>query len=136
VTLAIACFTLVVLGTIALLLPSAGGADLRVADRIGMFCFGVVVASVLVKQALVHATATAEGLHVVNLLRHRHLAWGEILAVTLRRGDPWVTLDLSDGDTIAVMGIQASDGAAAPAAARELAALVRAYSESREPPAH
>lgn len=129
-TLGIALATLLVLGTISALLPSAGNADLRLPDRIGMFCFGVLVASVLVKQALVHATATKDGLHVVNLLRHRRLAWGEILAVTLRRGDPWVTLDLSDGSTLAVMGIQASDGAAAPAAARELANLVRAYTSA------
>ena len=39
-------------------------------------------------------------------------------------GRPWVQLDLSDGDTLAVMGIQRADGAFADAEARRLATLV------------
>jgi hypothetical protein len=49
--------------------------------------------------------------------------WGEVLAVRLRPGDPWAFIDTSDGETVALMGIQASDGAAATAAARDLARL-------------
>ena len=39
-------------------------------------------------------------------------------------GRPWVQLDLADGDTLAVMGIQRADGACADAEARRLATLV------------
>ena len=45
-------------------------------------------------------------------------------------GDPWVTLDLSDGDVLAVMAIQrptASDGVAE---ARRLATLVAAHTRT------
>lgn len=128
VTLVVAALDIVVLGAIALGLTNAGNADLSIGDRIGVFWFGVVVATVLLKQSNVRAVATAEGVLVVNLLRRRKLAWAEILGVTLQRGDPWVTLDLSDGTNLAVMGIQASDGKAAPASARELASLVHKYS--------
>jgi hypothetical protein len=47
-----------------------------------------------------------------------------VIAVRLPPGAPWVTLDLADGNTVAVMGIQGSDGARARLAVRELRALV------------
>ena len=65
-----------------------------------------------------------DGLRVVNGYRSRRLAWNEVLAVTLRPGSPWVVLDLSDGTTVAAMGIQGSDGARAVQQVRELRALV------------
>ena len=45
-------------------------------------------------------------------------------------GDPWVMLDLSDGDVLAVMAIQRADGAYAVAEARRLATLVAAGSRT------
>lgn len=70
------------------------------------------------------ATATREGLLVVNGYRRRHLAWQQIVEVRLAPGAPWVTLDLSDGTTCSVMAIQGSDGLRARTAARQLRALV------------
>ena len=70
------------------------------------------------------AVATREGLLVVNGYRRRRLAWEQIVEVRLAPGAPWVTLDLADGTTCAVMGIQGSDGARATTAARQLRALV------------
>ena len=51
---------------------------------------------------------------VVNGYRRREYEWAEIVAVHLPPGAPWVTLDLADGDTAPVMGIQGSDGDRAP----------------------
>jgi hypothetical protein len=65
---------------------------------------------------------------VVNLFRARTLEWAEVIQVNLRSGDPWVLLDLSDGDTLAAMGIQANDGQRAQRAAQELRRLVAAHS--------
>ncbi|MER6612915.1 PH domain-containing protein [Streptomyces xantholiticus] len=50
--------------------------------------------------------ADDDGVTVVNLTRTRRLAWAEILRVNLRAGDPWVFLDLSDGTSLPVLGIQ------------------------------
>jgi hypothetical protein len=50
--------------------------------------------------------ADENGVTVVNLTRTRRLAWAEILRVNLRPGDPWVFLDLSDGTSLPVLGIQ------------------------------
>ena len=50
--------------------------------------------------------AREDGLTVVNGYKARRFEWNEILAVTLRAGSPWAVLDLSDGTTVAAMGIQ------------------------------
>jgi hypothetical protein len=68
--------------------------------------------------------ARDDGLVVVNGYRTRRFAWNEVLAVTLRAGSPWAELDLSDGTTVAAMGIQGSDGPRAVQQVREVRALV------------
>lgn len=76
--------------------------------------------------ALVRSRAEArhEGLTVVNGYRKRSYDWEEIVAVRLPPGAPWATLDLSDGGTVSVLGIQGSDGARAKQAVRQLRLLI------------
>ena len=74
--------------------------------------------------------ARREGLTVVNGYRTYSYEWSEVLAVNLRRGSPWATLDLSDGTTASAIGIQGSDGARAVRQVKELRALVAAYSRT------
>jgi hypothetical protein len=124
VAFAIAVVVMVVLVVVAILLPSGGGRPFGLFDRIGIVAVGAVVAGFLVRQGSVRLIADEHGLDVVNLFRRRRLEWAEVLGVSLRPGDPWLLLDLSDGETLAAMGIQASDGPAAAVAAREVAALV------------
>lgn len=68
--------------------------------------------------------ARQDGLTVVNGYRTRRFAWNEVLAITLRAGSPWAVLDLSDGTSVAAMGIQGSDGPRAVRQVREVRALV------------
>ena len=70
--------------------------------------------------------ATETGLMVVNGYRTRRFEWSQVIGVSLPRGAPWATLDLSDGTTVSVMGIQGSDGARARRAVRELRACIAA----------
>ncbi|MBO1331531.1 PH domain-containing protein [Streptomyces sp. VRA16 Mangrove soil] len=72
--------------------------------------------------------ADDEGVTVVNIARSRRLAWAEIVQVNLRPGDPWVFLNLTDGTSMAAMGIQ--PGLAKKSAIRDAKAL-RALAESR-----
>ncbi|MFT4263674.1 MAG: PH domain-containing protein [Nocardioides sp.] len=65
-------------------------------------------------------TATRDRLIVVNGYRRRDLAWAQIVTIRLPNGAPWVRLDLTDGEEISAMGIQASDGARARDAVRFL----------------
>ena len=75
-------------------------------------------------------TATEQGLTVVNGYRKRVFEWSQVISVSLRRGAPWGTLDLSDGTTISVIGIQGSDGERARRAVRELRAAIAAHTPS------
>jgi hypothetical protein len=77
--------------------------------------------------------ADERGLTVVNGYRTHRLDWNQIVAVTLRPGNPWALLDLNDGTTRSAMGIQGSDGRLAQRQVRQLRALVEAHAGS-EPP--
>ena len=67
----------------------------------------------------------------MNGYRRHVYEWPQIVAARLPPGAPWVTLDLADGETAAVMGIQSSDGQRARSALRELRTLVAAASAGR-----
>ena len=98
---------------------------------IGMFLTGVVMGHALGR---CRVDADERGLRVVNGYRTRELAWPEVVAVSLRPGNPWATLDLADGTTLAAMGIQGSDGQLARRQVRQLRALIEAHA-GREPDA-
>ncbi len=76
------------------------------------------------------ADPSPNGLVVRNVVRREELSWAQIVAVRFGDAEPWVTLDLSDGDTVAVMAIQRADGARAMAEARRLAGLVEQNSRT------
>lgn len=104
-----------------------------VADRAGLVLFGLVIAGVLYLLARCRVSADAAGLTLVNPLRTRRLAWAEVLGVSMGEGEPWPTLDLSDGSTVSAMGIQRSDGERARRALAELRALLRERGEAADP---
>ena len=83
-------------------------------------------------QALARSRLVAReaGLTVVNGFKSRQFEWSEILAVTMRPGSPWALLDLSDGTSVAAMGIQGSDGLRATRQVKELRALVEEHSQT------
>jgi hypothetical protein len=90
--------------------------------------FGLIYLSLMWALIRCRAVAYADRLVVVNGYRRHEYEWAQIVAARLPPGAPWVTLDLADGETASVMGIQGSDGARARAALRELKALVDAGS--------
>ncbi|MDP3892751.1 PH domain-containing protein [Nocardioides sp.] len=67
-----------------------------------------------------------DGLTVVNGYRTHQVAWGDVVAVRMRRGAPWASLQREDGGVTSLMGIQNSDGARAETAVRQLRAVARA----------
>ena len=68
--------------------------------------------------------ATEEHLVVVNGYKRRAFEWAQVVAISMPPGAPWATLDLDDGDTCPVMGIQGSDGDRARVAVRQVRALL------------
>lgn len=108
----------------------AWGADTRAAfswgqraTLVGLGLLGLAAWHALVRTRV---SADRQGLTVVNGYRRREFEWSQVVAVNLRRGAPWAGLDLSDGTSISMVGIQGSDGQRAVRAVRELRALVAA----------
>lgn len=93
-------------------------------DRAAFVVVGLAAALFMHRQATVRAVPSAEGLRVRNLAGERRVAWADIEDVRFGGGRPWVQLDLRDGDTVAVMGVQRADGPSADAEAERLATLV------------
>ncbi|MET9444742.1 PH domain-containing protein [Streptomyces sp. NPDC006610] len=120
VAAAVAIFLTVAL--IALLLPT-----LSPAERLSFILTGALLAAVALVLARPKVVAEESGVTVVNFASTRRLAWAEIVQVHLRVGDPWVFLDLSDGSSLAAIGIQPGiDKQQAIADAGALRALVEA----------
>ncbi len=115
----------VVLVTLGLVLPGAGWID-----RFGFLATAAGIGWVLLRFTLLRAEPRPDGLVVQNLVHRQELSWAQVVAVRFGDGDPWVTLDLSDGDVLAVMAIQRADGPKAQAEARRLATLVAARSRT------
>ncbi|MGW5127247.1 PH domain-containing protein [Streptomyces sp. NPDC004069] len=114
----------VVITTVGLLLE-----QLSPGERVSFAFTGALLAGVLVLLARPKVVADDSGVTVVNITGRRRLAWAEIIQVNLRPGDPWVFLNLSDGTSLAALGIQPGIAKQqAIADARALRALVEARS--------
>ncbi|GAA2251275.1 PH domain-containing protein [Streptomyces indiaensis] len=127
-TAAVAIF--VVITAVAMLLKLSPG------ERVSFIFTALLLDAVLLLLARPKVAVDEDGVTVVNLTNKRRLEWAEILQVTLRPGDPWVFLNLSDGTSLPALGIQ--PGLAkqrAIADARALRALVEARSAA-DPEGH
>jgi hypothetical protein len=118
----------VAIGTAALILALPG--FFSPLDMVGVGLFGGAIAWFCWREAGVRADVDEQGIVVRNLMLTRRLDWAEIVSVRFGHGRPWVQLDLADGDVLAVMGVQQSDGARAEAEAGRLAALVAIHSRT------
>jgi hypothetical protein len=91
---------------------------------------GVACVYLLHRLASVRLVADDTGVTVVNVVRRRRLEWAEIVGVRLSRDDPWLLLDLADGEALAAMGVARSEGAQAQEQARAFARLVNEHSRT------
>lgn len=96
-------------------------------DTVSAVVFALLLSGVLVRLISVRARVTADGLEVRNVVFTRRVEWGAIVAVRFGGADPWLTLDLDDGENLAVMAVQRADGEHARAEALRLARLVEAH---------
>ncbi|MBO3087167.1 PH domain-containing protein [Cellulomonas dongxiuzhuiae] len=119
VTIAVAVVVLAL--TVVLVTTMPGLATL---DKAGFVLFALLIAWFCWRQASVSAVPDDTGLRVRNLLITTHVTWAQIVSVRFGQGRPWVQLDLADGDTLAVMGVQRADGQRAEQEARRLATLI------------
>jgi len=113
----------VVITTVAMLLE-----QLSPGERLSFVFTGALLAGVLLLLARPKVVADEAGVTVVNIASRRRLDWAEIIQVNLRPGDPWVFLNLSDGTSLAALGIQPG---IAKQRAIEDARTLRALAEAR-----
>jgi len=113
-----------VLVAIAVLLPSEGANGWGPGSRISVVVFGLACAYFLHRLASVRVETDVDGVTVVNILNRRRLEWAEVVGVRLSRDDAWMMLDVSDGSSLAAMGVQRSEGALAEDQVRTFARLV------------
>ncbi|MEU0388481.1 PH domain-containing protein [Streptomyces chartreusis] len=123
VLLSAAVAILVVITAVAMLLE-----QLSPAERLSFILTALLLDAVLLLLARPKVVADESGVTVVNLTNKRRLEWAEILQVSLRPGDPWVFLNLSDGTSLPALGIQ--PGIARQRAIADARAL-RALAEAR-----
>ncbi|MEU9108019.1 PH domain-containing protein [Streptomyces xanthophaeus] len=123
VLLGVGLVMFVTITTVAFLLE-----NLAPGERISFVFTAALLTSVLVLLSRPKVVADENGVTVVNLTTKRRLEWAQILRVNLRPGDPWVFLDLSDGTSLPVLGIQ--PGVARQQAVSDARAL-RALAETR-----
>jgi hypothetical protein len=112
---------------LAVVLPSGGAHGWGVASRLGVVGFGVVAVWVLHRLASVRVVASEDGVLVVNVVGRRRLEWAEIVGVRLLRDDAWMMLDLADGQALAAMGVQKSEGRHGQEQAQAFARLVQQH---------
>jgi MFS family permease len=117
----------------ATILPWSGPFTVGWYDRAGFLVVAALIGWGLYRLAEVGADPSESGLVVRNVLLTRRLEWAEVVSLRFGPGDPWVILDISDGDTLAVMAIQRADGPRATAEATRLATLIALH--AAPPPA-
>jgi hypothetical protein len=130
VRLAIAVFGTVLLVAAAatwFAFPPHIRAEFTLFQRATLLAFGLMLYAIGYGLARSRVVAREDSVTIVNGYRSRRFEWNEVIAVTLRRGSPWAVLDLSDGTSVAAMGIQGSDGDRAMLQARQLRTLVERH---------
>ena len=106
--------------------PPEVRASFTLVQRLTLLLIALVAGGVAFALARSRIDADDTGLTVVNGFREHRYEWNQVVAVTMRPGNPWAVLDLSDGTSQGAMGIQGSDGERAKAQVHRLRALVDA----------
>lgn len=93
-------------------------------EKLTMAFIGLLILACVHALTRSRVVARQDGLTVVNGYKRRDLEWAQVVAVNFPQGAPWPNLDLTDGTNISMHGIQASDGAMARRAVRDLRGLL------------
>lgn len=107
--------------------------DWRPLDRVMLIGFGFVIAAGLHLLGRPRLIAEEGRVLVVNGIRTHVLSWQEILDIQMPEGEPWPCVDLSDGTSLPVMGIQSTDGEPARQVVEDFRAMLQSRSEGEEP---
>ena len=127
--LVLAGVAVVVCTIVAIGMGAAG--EWQVGDQLALVGLGLGLAAFLGRYASIKAVPDGSGLTVRNLMLTRTVTWDEVIEVRFPDGAPWVTLELDDGDELAVMAIQRADGQLGRDEAMRLARIVDRHWDAR-----
>lgn len=85
-------------------------AAFTISERVTAVAMGLGIIAIVYALGRSRLTVAGERVTVVNGYRRRLYERNEVVNLSMRRGEPWARLDLSDGSSVPVMGIQAADG--------------------------
>lgn len=111
-----------------------GGGAFGLGDQLAMVGLGVLVAAGVLAMSRPRVEADSGGLRIRNIIGGYQLPWSVVRAVRFDDHSPWVSLELADDDTVAVMAVQAVDKAYAVAAVRRLRVLLAESRAASSPP--
>ena len=114
--------------------PVGGGPTpgaFRAGDQAAMVVLGLIAGGVILLFTRPRVIADDRHIQVRNVVGSHDLPWELVRGIVFERGNPWVSLELADDDTLAVMAVQATDKDHAVAAVRQLRALHAAHRAAR-----
>lgn len=121
----------VLLAVVAVAMLGTGFPGWTVLDSALCAAFGLALGAGVVRLVGVRALPADDALVVRNVFLTRRVPWASIVAVRFGGADPWLTLDLADGENHAVMAVQRADGTRAHEEAGRLATLVELHTRAR-----
>lgn len=99
------------------------GHPFHVSDQVAVFLLGVLIAAGIMVFARPRVRADARQLWVRNVLGSHTVPWSLVAAVRFEDKSWWASLELVDGDVLALVAVQAIDGPRAVDAVTGLRAL-------------
>lgn len=124
VCVGLAVVVLLVFGGVSVALGAGSEPTFHLADQLGMFGMGVLVAIGLLLLGRVRVEADLAGIRIRNPLGDQALPWQVVRSVRLDDGAAWASLELHDDDTVALLAVQTNDGDAAVEAVLSLRDLL------------
>jgi hypothetical protein len=110
--------------------PVGGGPNSGVfqrGDQVAMVVLGLLAGGAILLFTRPRVVADVRHIQVRNVIGSHDLPWEVVRRIVFERGNPWVSLELADDDTLAVMAVQAADKDHAVVAVRALRALHAAH---------
>lgn len=121
----------VLFGFVAVLMPGADqGGNWTIVDRVLLWGLGWGMALLLQRYVRIGAWPGPDALVIRNLFLTQSVPWADIEDIRFGGGEPWVSLELVYGESVAVMAIQRADAAYGMSEAERLTALIRQHQDS------
>jgi hypothetical protein len=130
----LAAVVVAVMTVVALTLPSSSTGVVRfgVVDQVSVFGLGLVIAAGLLALGRSRVDADAAGVRFRNIALGHELPWSAVRGVAFERKSYWASLQLRNGDEVALFAIQSVDGERAARAVEGLRTLLLA-ARAQEP---